>query len=147
MTINPKADPLNGTDTDMSIFLSYEADSSAGTILGHNIRIIKSRLSDINISDYTPVLGEIGVIVNCYPNELTAKGFGKIRRYISYKNRYADIRLPIDYDKLLKADRREQYILTVKNIIESVQATETRLSAKKLAFDSEKLIRDIMINT
>ena len=54
MTINPKADLLNGTDTDMSIFLSYEADSSAGTILGHNIRIIKSRLSDINISDYTP---------------------------------------------------------------------------------------------
>ena len=127
-----------------SFFISCEAYVSASVIISHNIRVINQKIGDINMNDYTDVLDEIGIIINCHPVEYLELGCGKRREYISYKNRYADIRLPIDYDQLLKSDRETQYIMVVRNIIDSIEVIKKRLNKRKMEFDSDKLIQYIL---
>ena len=127
-----------------SFFISSEAYLSASVVITHNIRIINQKIGNINTNDYTDVLDSIGIIINCHPDEYLELGCGKRREYISYKNRYADIRLPIDYDQLLKSDRETQYMMVVRNIIDSIEVINKRLSKKKMEFDSDKLIRYIL---
>ena len=127
-----------------SFFISCEAYLSASVIISHNIRVINQKIGDINTNDYTDVLDSIGIIINCHPDEYLELGCGKRREYISYKNRYADIRLPIDYNQLLKSDRETQYMMVVRNIIDSIEVINKRLSKKKMVFDSDRLIQYIL---
>ncbi|MCM1330633.1 MAG: Imm44 family immunity protein [Ruminococcus sp.] len=128
----------------MDIFLSCEAHISAGFIIGNNIRIIDSKIKTIKVSDYTDVIDDIGIIINCFPIEEMNAGWGKRREYISYKNRFADIRLPIDFDELVGADRHKQYLMVVDNIVESLNVIKRRLDKKKLRFDAERMTEDIL---
>lgn len=128
----------------MNIFLSSEAHVSASVIICYNIRIIKSKIKTINISDYTDVIDDIGIIINCFPIEEMNAGWGKKREYISYKNRFADIRLPIDFDELVSADRHKQYLMVINNIIESLRVIKRRLDKKKMQFDFERMVQDIL---
>ena len=128
----------------MDIFFSCEADVSAGIIIANNIRIIKSKIETIKVSDYTDVIDEIGIIINCYTIDIMNAGWGKRREYISYKNRFADIRLPIDFDELVSADRHKQYLMVINNIIESLSVIKRRLDKKKMRFDFERMVQDIL---
>lgn len=128
----------------MNIFLSSEAHVSASVIICYNIRIIKSKIKTINVNDYTDVIDEIGIIINCFPIEEMNAGWGKRREYISYKNRFADIRLPIDFDELVSADRHKQYLMVINNIIESLKVIKRRLDKKKMRFDFERMVQDIL---
>lgn len=128
----------------MSIFISCEAEASPSIIISNNIRSIKSKIRNIYLSSYTDSLDDMGIIINCFTEKLMKQGFGKPRKYISYKNRTADIRLPIEYDYLLSADKDTQRLIIIKNITESVNTVKLRLDKKKLRFDSELLIADIL---
>lgn len=128
----------------MSIFISCEAEASPSIIISNNIRSIKSRIANINLRDYTDTLDDMGIIINCFTEKLMKQGLGKPRKYISYKNRTADIRLPIEYDYLLSSDRDTQRLIIVKNITESVNTVKVRLDKKKLRFDSKLLIADLL---
>lgn len=63
------------------------------------------------------------------------------RKFISRKNKEVDIRLRINYKKFVESDENQQFILYVKNIIDSIKVVNGR---KKGDFNGEKLIDDIL---
>ena len=130
----------------MSIFLSSEAHVSASVIICHNIRIIKTKIKTINVGDYTDVIDDIGIIINCFPVDEINLGLGKRREYISYKKRFADIRLPLDFDELITANREKQYYLIINNIIESLKVIKNKIDKKKGKFDFDQMVQDILCN-
>jgi len=83
-----------------------------------------------NISIITTILGE------------GLQGMWEERRLIRRKEKWADIRLEIDYDKFVAADEHTQKLLYVKNIVDSIMAVEER---KKGDFEGLKLIEDILL--
>lgn len=105
----------------------------------------KIDMDNYAISQYSQGIDNVGIAVNCHPDENLVAGWGKPRKYISYKNRYADIRLPLPYVEYINADRDMQYLMVVKNIVESIRVIgdKTRKS-KRAEFDSDALIQDIL---
>lgn len=98
-----------------------------------------------DISRYTENIESIGIIINCFPNELLIDGWGKPRKYISYKNKYADIRLPIPYDNFMNANYDKQYLMVVDNIIQSLRIIDEKCTkSKKAKFDSVAIIDDLL---
>lgn len=68
-------------------------------------------------------------------------GYGKTRKYISYKNRCADIRINIPAEVFLAASKSERDIMVKNNIIESIRVFDERLNKKKgCSFDGERLV-------
>lgn len=71
-------------------------------------------------------------------------GFGKTRKYISYKNRYADIRLNIPFEEFMEADKDKRIDMVKNNIYESIRIIDSKLNKKKgCSFDGERMIGDI----
>ena len=65
----------------------------------------------------------------------------KERRLIRFKEKNADIRLKIDYQKYQMADHQGKKLLLTKNIVDSIMVIENR---KKNDFQGERLIDDIL---
>lgn len=130
----------------MSIFLSSEAYASASVIICYNIRIIKNKIETINVGEYTDVIDDIGIIINCFPIDEINLGLGKRREYISYKERFADIRLSLDFDELITASREKQFYMVINIIIESLRVVKNKIDKKKEKFDFEGIVRDILYN-
>lgn len=65
----------------------------------------------------------------------------KERTLIRFKERWADIRLKIDYKQYQESDDKVKRILLIKNIIDSIRIIENR---KKGDFQGLKLINDIL---
>ena len=65
----------------------------------------------------------------------------KERRLIRFKEKCADIRLKIDYQKYQTANHQEKKLLLIKNIVDSIMVIEKR---KKDDFQGERLINDIL---
>jgi hypothetical protein len=68
-------------------------------------------------------------------------GFFAERKLIKRKSREADIRLQIDYDRFLSADKEMRRKLIIKNIIDSIRVVGQK--AKK-DFNGERLEKDIL---
>ena len=82
--------------------------------------------------------------MNCHPNENIVAGWGKPRKYINYKRKYADIRLPIPYDDFINSDYDTQYLMVVENIVESLKVIDDKCrKSKRAIFDSERIINDL----
>ena len=81
------------------------------------------------------------IITTCVSDEFLQNSGWKEKIRYSKKDKTTDLRLRIDYDKLLASSKEEQYQLYLNNIIESIE----RLKAKypKLDFDASKLVEDI----
>nr|MCR5104694.1 hypothetical protein [Eubacterium sp.] len=85
------------------------------------------------------------IVVNCHPDENLIRGCGKPRKYINYQKRYADIRLPIPYVEFITADYDHQYLMVLKNIVESIRVIGNKCKKRKKAtFDSEELVKVIL---
>lgn len=126
------------------IFISLEAHISISGIIHDAIMKIESVTGIFETTDYTNALDSIGIYVNCFDEEWRAKGYGKDRKYISYKNRYADIRLNIPAEDLLAADKKERFLMVKNNIIDSIKVIDERLNKKKgCSFDGKRLIEYI----
>ena len=128
------------------IFISSESDE-IGYALNRAYMPIENSLSILKASDYGNLLDRIAIIMVCIPGDMIKAGSLPERRYISWKGRYADIRLHIDWDTMDKADRHTQELLVAKNIIDSITVIKTRAEKKKVGlegFDGGKLIDDVL---
>lgn len=130
-----------------SFFISAERGGTTGSIFDEIIKDICKKIDENNfeISKYSNNITNIGIIVNIFPDEMLIAGWGKPRKYISYKNGSADIRLPVPYVEFKNADNNKKYLMIVKNIIDSIAAIEERCTKSKRAkFDSSSMINDIL---
>ena len=102
----------------------------------------------LETTDYTNVLDNIWIIINSFDTNWMPWGYGKSRKYISYKNRYADIRLNITSEDLIAADTKTRFFMVRNNIIESIQIIDNRLNKKqRFSFDGQRLINLIQTKT
>ncbi|MBO5561362.1 MAG: hypothetical protein J6A07_06880 [Firmicutes bacterium] len=127
-------------------FISSEIYASAHAV-SEIIRDICEKIDERNftVSEFCEGIDDIGVIVNCFPKNMMEAGWGKPRKYISYKNRSADIRLPIPYDDFIAADSDKKYLMVVKNIVVSLEVIEQRCNkSKRAAFDSKGMIKKFL---
>lgn len=128
----------------MRLFISTEAQSSSGHIISSIRNQIESRIGNIEVTNYTNDLDSIGIIINCFDKNFLSVGFGKTRKYISYKNRYADIRLNIPFEEFMEADKDKRIDMVKNNIYESIRIIDSKLNKKKgCSFDGERMIGDI----
>ena len=125
------------------IFIGIEAHVST-YVINDSRKRIENLIGELEVTDYTPNLDSIGIIINCFDKEWLAKGYGKERKYISYKNRNADIRLNIPAEEFLVASKSKRDIMVKNNIIESIRIIDERLNKKKgCSFDGIRLIEYI----
>ena len=111
------------------------------------IRDISAKVDEDNfkISQFSDNIESICIVVNCHPDENLIRGWGKPRKYISYQKKYADIRLPIPYVEFVSSDYNHQYLMVVKNIVDSIRVIgEKCKKSKKAVFDSEGLIKTFL---
>ena len=128
----------------MSLFFSMETMGRADKVILPLMRLIDKSLKDIDIKNYTKDIDSIGIIINCFNKKSLDEGFGKPRKYISYKQRFADIRLNISYEELMSADKERQYEMVKQNIYDSIMVVDEKLNKKKgCSFDGERMIADI----
>ena len=81
---------------------------------------------------------------SCFDKNFLSVGFGKTRKYISYKNRYADIRLNIPFEEFMEADKDKRIDMVKNNIYESIRIIDSKLNKKNgCKFDGERMISDI----
>ncbi|MCB2343325.1 Imm44 family immunity protein [Clostridium estertheticum] len=83
----------------------------------------------------------ISILANLTP-ELEQAGFFKERKLIKKKQKSADIRLRIDFNKFNNSDSSLKRLLVIKNIIESIRVVGSRV---KEEFNAQKLEDDILI--
>ncbi|APC40320.1 Imm44 family immunity protein [Clostridium estertheticum] len=83
----------------------------------------------------------ISILANLTP-ELEQAGFFKERKLIKKKQKSADIRLRIDFNKFNNSDSSLKRLLVIKNIIESIRVVGSRV---KEEFNAQKLEEDILI--
>lgn len=129
-----------------AFFLSCEIWRSASKV-SEIVRVICEKIDEnsFEIAPFSDGIDSIGIIVNCHPEGNMLDGWGKPRKYISYKNRFADIRLPIPYFEFVSANYEDQYLMVVKNIVESIRVIGDKCSKSKRArFDSDGLVRKFL---
>ena len=128
----------------LRLFISTEAQSSSGHIISNIRNQIESRIGNIEVTNYTNDLDSIGIIINCFDKNFLSVGFGKTRKYISYKNRYADIRLNIPFEEFMEADKDKRIDMVKNNIYESIRIIDSKLNKKNgCKYDGERMISDI----
>jgi hypothetical protein len=131
----------------LKIFLGAELEGAAGSRWFALRADISKRLSPIQDRDYGSELVSIAIISIIMKEETIQDGAYKERKYYNRKEKYADIRLQINYKDFLKArdsDRREMYI---SHILKSVQIACEKAGD---SLNSNQLINDIkelLINT
>ena len=97
-----------------------------------------------SLAKYTDVLDSIGIIPECLSEEfLRTFDCGKDRKYISWKHRYADIRLHIPFLPFVQAPKEERMARCKQIIRDSLEVVAARCRAKKLRFDLDELLRDL----
>ena len=89
--------------------------------------------------DYGPAVSEIGIIPIVLRPEFMLDR--KERRLFQRKQHSADYRLVIDYTRFLHGTTREQELLLVRNVIDSIQDLGRKTGDQ---FRSAELARDIM---
>lgn len=128
------------------LFISCEIHKDAGIISG----ILKEIRQKINadhfdMTKYSGDITEVAVIVNCFPEDWMQKGFGKPRKYISYQKGYADIRLPMNFEKFMNAEHGMKYLMVVENIFDAITVIGERCRRSgKAEFDSERMIKELV---
>ena len=129
-----------------ALFLSCEIWRSAGKV-SDIIRDICIKIDErtFEIEEFSDGIDHIGIIVNCHPEGNMLDGWGKPRKYINYKKRSADIRLPIPYVEFVSAKYEDQYLMVVKNIVESIRVIGDKCAkSKRSRFDSDGLVNKFL---
>ena len=127
------------------LFISCDAQLPVAALIHDVNKLLIERLeNNIVVSKYTNNIDSIGIIFLSFTDEWKKWGHGKERRYISYKNRFADIRLSIPFDEYLKADKLTRFNMLKDTMILAVQIIDQRINKKKgCSFDGQKMINDI----
>ena len=127
----------------MEIFLSGETDIEVHGAFSDVRKEIESKLINLKDKNYGSELQSIGIIpiiVNL-SSEYEEAGFFEERMLFKRKQKDADYRLRIDFEKFVSSDYNTRRLLLVKNIIDSIRSLGTK--AKK-DFDALSLEKDIL---
>ncbi len=121
---------------------SIEAQAGVADSLSKCIEAIEQQHKVTSLAPYTDALDEIGIIPWCLTEKFILPGW-KERRYISWINRTADIRLQIDYNTFAHASQEERMQLCRNIVVRSLQVVKERCDKKKLRFDLEGLLKAV----
>ncbi len=124
------------------IFFTESQAPAAGRIT-ECFLVIEKQCRVTSMMPYTDALDQIGIVPFCISEKFLRTMPYKERRFISWKNRYADIRLKMDFDAFIHATREEQMRLCRENLLCSLQIIKDRCDQKKQRFDLEALLKDI----
>ncbi len=129
----------------MKIFLGGEMDLFADKIISPLRRQLSGQI-EILLSDnpqdyYSSDITTLCIISTCVSDDFLRDSNWKERVRYSKKDGMTDIRLNINYEKLLSSSKDEQCRLYFDHIIESIQ--RFKLKYPKLDFQAEKLIFDL----
>ncbi len=114
------------------LFFSAEAKAPAGYQLINIIHPIEKKFNEQFASKYVgDTLENVTIVFVCTDEEMLSGGFYPERRYISWKKKYADIRLTIPYLPFLRADEQAK-----KAMMWEVIARALDYLRKKKAFQS-----------
>ena len=116
---------------------SAEATSPAGYLLMELIKPIRRNFNECFASKkYSTDLDELFIVFICMSQKM---GGYKDRKYISRKNRYADIRLNMDFDQFLLCDSKKRWLMMWALIQVAIDIVSERVSD----FKRDELIEDI----
>lgn len=118
---------------------SAEAMSPAGRLLMDLTNPVQKMFNQrFKNKIYCTDLDEIFIVFICFPKEAC---FYKERKYVSHKNRYADMRLYVDYDQFLMADTLGRI-----KMIYSVIERAVGIIAERVSFlQKDECLNDIML--
>lgn len=123
---------------------STESESPAAQMIMDNFCLIEKNMRVTSLAKYTDALDSIGIIPECLSEEfLRTFDCGKDRKYISWKKRYADIRLRVPFLPFVQAPKEERMERCKQIIRDSLEVVAARCRAKKLRFDLDELLRDL----
>lgn len=131
----------------MRIFLSAEHEHQASEGYHKAWEFVEERLQfvcekNVGLEEddtYGTEFQDVGIITIIIPEEM--KEYWKERRYISRKNKSADIRLYMDYERFIKETPKNQRLMYIENIIKSIEVLKER---SKGDFKGNKLIQDVL---
>lgn len=131
----------------MRIFLSSEHEHKASMGFDVACKWVEEKLQFVceeNVGleqddTYGTEYQDVGIICIIIPKEM--QEYWKERKYISRKNKSADIRLYIDYERFIRETPENQRLMYVENIIKSIEVLKER---SKGDFKGDKLIQDIL---
>lgn len=125
----------------MSFFnYSAEATSPSGYLLMELIKPVKWNFDELFESkNYSSDLDVLFIVFICMSKEMQAIGGYKDRKYVSRKNRYADIRLNMDYEDFIQSDSKQRLIMMWDLIQTAINIVSSRVSN----FKTNELIEDL----
>lgn len=132
----------------MRLFLSSETEKESGDFLAKVYKETDDKLGfvcskNLNLEEtnnYGLEFKTIAIICIIVSNRLKEWGL-KERKLIKWKDKGADIRLYIDYEKFINSSFEVQKLMYVKNIMDSIDVI---ISRSKGDFKGEKLKQDIL---
>lgn len=124
------------------LFFSTESESLAAfPIMKILVPIEESFNQKYSAARYTKNLNNITIVPICMPASMLADGFGKERKYVTLKKRYADLRLQINHEHFTNSDRNEQIKCCLNNILESI----SYIQRKDKTFNGIRFAEDIKL--
>ena len=122
------------------LFFSAEATTPSGYLLMELIKPVKRMFYEhFFLKEYTPNLDSVAIIFVCFLRSPGKDDWFKDRRYVSRKNRYADIRLNIDYDMFIQSNPEER----LKMMWEIIVAAIEYIAKKDPKFKKNELLEDL----
>ncbi len=116
-------------------FVSLETYEAVGMKLADLLFPVERKFTDCHFGDsFSEKLDRLAIIPMCMPT-ITLKE----RRYISWKNRYADVRLIIPYNEFLHGSKAERLTLCKKNIQDAVEYVRQ----KDTTFDADRFLEAV----
>lgn len=125
----------------MNIFLGAELEGAADSRWFALQKEFKEKLLPLQNNNYGDELIHIGIISIIMREEFFVDGAYKERKYISRKNKEADIRLRIDYKKFVKSSNETRRQIYIEHIIESIRIAGNKAGK---SFDTERLVNDVI---
>lgn len=122
--------------------LSTESEAPAGYFIMKILNPIEIEFNKLHqAAEYGSKIDNIGVIPICTSKRMIENGFYKERRYISWRNRYIDYRLRLDYELFLAVNPNTRIEMCIRNVINSFMAISIRT---KGTVDMQKLSTDFV---
>lgn len=132
----------------VEFFMSGETDGRFGDKLGNLFRRslaeVESTIKEfVKERSYGPGIEDLAVIpiIIRFDEDLKETEWFKERKYISRKNKSADFRLRIDYERFLSGTDQTRRLLLIRNVIDSIRLINKRMPKE---FIGEILEADIL---
>lgn len=123
------------------IDFSIEAWQGSSTYISNLQREYDIKAHTLNCGQYTTLLDRISIIPTCLPENVWHDIGWKERTYISWKKRYADIRLRISYEAFCEANHDGRKQLVIDNIVASARVIERKTKGE---FKTDAFLCDIL---